>query len=157
MRSRRVRNGVVTLIAVLVGVNAPAIGEALTRLGGDSTKGTDLSAGPPPVLLQESPACDAPLEAAPPTAAPAPIPSGGTRVTFTVPPTTSVMTDGSGSVVSVRTNTGCAPAAGDEMWEIAAAGAAPISAALRERILSHPYEGDWTTPGEWHSVAPIRP
>lgn len=141
-------------IAAAVTVALAATVPSLAGVAADLVSPLEELAIPTTSPLRESASCGAPRETTAPIATP-PAPSGGTLVTFTIPPTTAVMTDGARGVVAVRTNTGCRPAAGDVMREITPAGSVPVSDAVRSLVLTYEYDGDWTNPGEWHAVGPI--
>ena len=81
-----------------------------------------------------------------------PPPPGGTRITFTIPPTTFAKTSTDGAIESVATNTGCAPRSTDVFVHLPPEGH-PQDERLFDRVLLLKFTGDWTSPGEWHQAA----
>ena len=141
------------------GATRARIGAALLTLvvfaGSASALVASAAAEPAPVPLLESSPCPS-AQADPPEPGPAVLAGGGAAVPLVVsiPPTTFVRLDGSGTPTEVMTNTGCAPRATDRwLVERDGRGDGIVPAPVIASLLDQPATGDWRQPGVWHPAA----
>lgn len=94
-----------------------------------------------------SPSSDSGAHAAPaPRAATTAAAEVQQSVSVIVPPTAIVHLDGDGRVVAAMTNTGCAPAAGDDLY-VSSPGRTDLERAAWETVADHDWLGDFSLPG----------